>query len=152
MTQTKTVVEFAHDERGLLVAISDDGKRHEAVLVERRSVSPENRMALATFVASLAEVRDLKELAPGEAVTCYENCQIQIRGLPWTIRRGQRVDDREMIEALLASGRRLLHEDSPEALDISSESLLEAAVADTKHEGIMMATLVARRAAAAAGV
>lgn len=147
MSQKEAVVEFAHDERGLLVTIgADDGRSHQAVLVPRNSVLPESRMALAAFVDDIAVVKTIDDIAQDEQVMCAENCQIMINGLPLTIRRGQKVDNLEMIEKLLLAGRRLLH-DSPEATDISSESVLEAAVSDEKYKGMAMTTLVARRAA-----
>jgi|GEM_PF-6640912 hypothetical protein len=140
------VVEFSHDDRGLLIS-APDGVMY---LIPRDAVNDAGRAAIAKFMQSLSEIHSIDEVALDEVVVAGESSTLLIDALPTQIRRGQKLDQRYVIERLLSEGRRLLRA-SPEADELTNEEVLRDAIIDEKYQGMAANIVIAKRVMAALG-
>jgi len=145
MTTTKDLggVELSLSSAGDLV-FSANGKG--IAIVKRDLLTPESRNALTAFYKSTSELHNIDEWEPGEVVVAARPCLVRdLHGLPFTVMRGQRIDERSIIEQILT-----IKEPEPVRLlrfgaELEVESLLREALTVKGQEGMAQSVLMQKR-------
>src|SRR5580700_3024219 len=99
-TETKTpTVELQLTDVGDLT-VTEGGR--ERATIRRRDLTPASRKAAMAFLRACSELKSMDELEPGENVIAADACMLLLDGgLPFTVLRGQRIDNPVLIEMLL---------------------------------------------------
>jgi hypothetical protein len=144
-TETKPIVDLQLTEAGDLT-VTEGGR--ERVTIRRSDLTPASRQATMAFLRACSELKSMDELEPGENVIAAEACMLLLDGgLPFTVLRGQRIDNPVLIEMLLRDGRRLLHEGA----ELEIETMLREIMTTAGYTSMAQAQVVLKRALAAKG-
>jgi hypothetical protein len=145
-TETKTpTVELQLTDVGDLT-VTEGGR--ERATIRRRDLTPASRKAAMAFLRACSELKSIDELEPGENVIAADACMLLLEGgLPFTVLRGQRIDNPVLIEMLLRDGRRLLHEGA----ELEIETMLREIMTTSGYTAMAQSQVVLKRALASRG-
>jgi hypothetical protein len=130
-------------ESGDLIILRD-GK--EIARIKRSDISAANLTAITNFQKAASELRSIDEWVPGETVIADRAASLHdIHGLPFTVFRGQALDDFYLIEQCLKiegpQRPRLLRKGA----ELETETILREALTLRGQEGLAQSVLVQKR-------
>ncbi|MGA8475456.1 MAG: hypothetical protein WB681_10320 [Candidatus Cybelea sp.] len=130
-------------ESGDLV-LSRDGKK--IARIGRSGISAANLTAITNFQKSVSELRSIDEWVPGEKVIADRSVALRdTHGLPFTVLRGQALDERDLIEQCLKiegpQRPRLLRKGA----ELETETIMREALTLRGQEGLAQSALLQKR-------
>ena len=135
------VVELGHTADGDLVVLDHDGKA-----MAKASKSAATRTAVANSYKAGSELRSINDWEPGEKVVAARGCMLRTSdGLPFTVFRGQELDERDLIIQALSikdpAPVRLLRK----GVELEAESIVKELLTVKAQEGLAQSTLIQKR-------